>query len=200
MAIAGATLAVAPAAPAAAAKKSCRAASTAKGMKIAVQSPGAVVFTKRDKTWGCVFGGKVRRMPAGLTYPDRLTLAGRYVAYVYTGSAIGDETDSIGVVNLRTGKGKDLSKGFSGNYPNEIDTSQQIGAVVLRNNGSVAWTQNTVGLMETGGPIEVHTVGPDGERRVLDSGNIPTGSLALSGDRTTLFWTKDGAAQSAQLP
>jgi hypothetical protein len=71
----------------------------------------------------------------------------------------------------------------------------------VKANGTVAWLQTSGGQEDpVPGPRQVHVVGRDGVRRVLDEGNIPAGSLGLSSDRTTLYWLKDGAPRFAVLP
>jgi hypothetical protein len=94
--VAGAFAAL-PAAPASAAQ-SCSSASTARGTRVITVSETAVVFTRKTSYYGCLYrGGKVRKLPVDCCFPERFTLAGRYVAYTYRGSAIGDEVDRIGV-------------------------------------------------------------------------------------------------------
>lgn len=162
-------------------------------------SDTAVVFSRKSNFYGCVYrGGKVRKLPVDCCFPERFTLGGRYVAYTYRGSAIGDEVDRIGVYDLKSGKPKDLDPADRGNDPNEIDTGQIIFGFFVKANGTVAWLQ-TSGGQEDPGPNQVHAVGRDGVRSVLDRGNIPDGSLGLSSDRTTLYWLKDGAPQFAVL-
>ena len=194
----GLTFAALPVASASAAT-SCRAASISRGATIQTATETAVVFEKRDNIYACLFKrGKVRR----LEIAHRYALSGRYLAYAYTGSAIGDEVDSLGVLDLKTGKPKNLDPvDNNGNFPGELQTQQTVDAFVLTSNGTIAWLQGTSnGRVEEGSPNEVHTIGVDGVRRVLDQGNIADGSLALSSDRKTLYWAKDGVARSAPLP
>ena len=188
-----------PAAPASAAQ-SCSSASKARGASVVASSDTAVVFGN-GRYYGCLYKkGKVRKLPVSCCFPERFTLGGRYVAYTFRGSAEGDETDRIGLYDLKTGKVKNLDPGNTFE-PNVIDTGQIIFGFFVRTNGTIAWLQ-TSGDQQASvpGPNQVHVVGPDGVNRVIDEGNIPQGSLGLSSDGKTLYWLKDGAPQTAVLP
>src|SRR4051794_33714124 len=189
LAVVLAAFAALPAAPASAAP-SCRSASTARGTRVVTVSETAVVFTRKANYYGCLYKkGNLRKLPVSCCFPERFTLAGRYVAYTFRGSADGDETDRIGLYDLKTGKGKNLDPGNTFE-PNVIDTNQIIFGFFVRTNGTIAWLQTTDPATDEG-PNQVHVVGPDGVNRVLDEGNIPQGSLGLSSDGKTLYWLKD---------
>jgi hypothetical protein len=143
--------------------------------------------------FACLYSqGKARRLPnegGGTHRPYRL--AGRYVAYATFGSAIGDEFDRLYVYDIRAGR------------VHEFASSNQISAIVLKPNGSVAWIQHSlVAAPGSATSYEVRKISV-AERQgafLLDRDTgIGATSLALSADGSSITWKRDGAAQTAPL-
>jgi len=99
-----------------------------------------VVFSKLRKgqaplNYGCLYdGGRVFELPAQCC-EERFRLAGRYVAWVQTGSAVGDEDDEIGVFDLRTGRPERIDDQDS------LDTASFVTSFLVTRNGTLAWLQ-----------------------------------------------------------
>jgi hypothetical protein len=167
-----------------------------KGARIVVKNREAVMFTKGFFYYGCLSSvGTVRRLPdegggIDITPPEIPVLAGRYVAYATTGSAIGDEFDRLYVYDLR------LGRRFL------FESSTFIRTVVLKRNGSVAWVE---AAPVDAGDATVWDVrkwaNEEREGSVLvDRGSeIDPESLTLAPDRTSISWTRGGATRSASL-
>lgn len=87
--------------------KACNGAAHRDGTQIKLRSAEAIVFKRGrddgfDKLYSCLFAdGKLRRIAPEFQL-GTYKLGGHFLAYVYAGSAIGDESDKIGVLNLRT--------------------------------------------------------------------------------------------------
>jgi hypothetical protein len=105
-------------------------------------------------------------------------LVGPYVAYGTFGGAEFARS-SVLVHDLRNGSRREH---FAGGF---------IGNLVLKDNGSTAWTASDEGVQPT-----VWAWDSLGARR-LDSGKIPDESLSLTG--STLTWTNNGVVRSATL-
>src|SRR3954464_240159 len=106
-----AAAAIAVLAPGTAEAKSsaCRTASTARGVTVIARDKDAVVFTRDRKPSlpnadmvACVYGGPVFALKGICCDGEQVSLAGRFLAYSYIGSAIGDETAKIGLYDLKT--------------------------------------------------------------------------------------------------
>jgi hypothetical protein len=179
----------------------CRASSTSGGAKVLVRSSAAVVFAKRGNTYGCVYSGSpIRQLldeGGGIKNGKgddtvKPIIAGRYVAYASYGSAIGDEFDRVIVWDLKVGRLASRS------------SSNSVHSLVVKSNGSVAWTQNSVvePADQARTVFEVHALSvPDHtDDQLLDRGDdIDPRSLALSADRLFVTWTRGGAPKSAGL-
>jgi hypothetical protein len=118
--------------------------------------------------------------PGGTTDLALFRLAGPYVAYGTFGGAEFARS-FVGVHDLRSGKKREH---FAGGF---------IGNLVLKDNGSTAWTASDGDARV---PPTVWVWDSLGARR-LDSGKIPDKSLTLDG--STLTWTNDGVERSATL-
>jgi hypothetical protein len=172
-------------------------AARSKGARIVVKTREAVMFTKGLYYYGCLASvGTVRRLPEegggiDVTAPEIPVLAGRYLAYATTGSAIGDEFDRLYVYDLRVGRRF------------VFESSTFIRGIVLKRNGSVAWIE--VAPADAGGDQAVWDVRKLAieEREgsvLLDRGSdVDPASLALAPDRTGISWTRGGATRTAAL-
>jgi hypothetical protein len=171
-------------------------ASRSKGARIVVKTREAVMFTKGLYYYGCLSSlGIVRRLPEegggiDVTAPHLPALAGRYVAYATSGSAIGDEFDRLYVYDLRAGR------------PFLIESSTFIRGIVLKRNGSVAWIE--AAPADAGDqPVWDVRKWANEEREgsvLVDRGaDLDPDSLALSADRTSISWTRGGAPRTASL-
>jgi hypothetical protein len=137
--------------------------------------------------------------------PSSIHLAGRYVAYVQDYGSTGGEANTLSVRDLRTGKvihqAAVASRGG--------DFTDQVGTLVLKLNGSVAWTTRTsadfqhptieVRAMDSstvhraGGPVQ------DVPRLLDESPVVEPASLRLTADRTGVEWSNNGATRTAPL-
>ena len=194
-----ATALVLPAAPAQGANK-CRTSSTTGGARVVERTSSAVVFTKRDGVYGCVYsGGPIKRLldegggiklgRGGDVAPE---ISGRYVAYATYGSAIGDEFDRVVVWDLKVGKVR-FELG-----------SNIVRALAVKSNGSVAWIQGSV--VEPANrdvPVyEVHALSAadrEGDLLLDRGSDISPGTLGLSANREAVMWTRGGAQRSSSL-
>jgi hypothetical protein len=139
---------------------------------------------------------------------DRVTLRGRYVAYVESFCNLDASDDYVVVKDLRTGRNKYRAISATGRSDGEPSTL--VSDLVLSPTGSVAWIADW--QAQSGG-----TPDPNDDRQVrklepgapeggtlLDSGlTIEARSLAI-GSRTSagysrIYWTKADAAASAKL-
>lgn len=89
--------------------------------------------------------------------------------------------ESIKLYNIRTRGSRTVA-----GYPIK-------GALVLGKGGAIAWASRSAGT----GQIEIRFSVRPGDNRILDSGNIPPGSLAI--DTTIISWTRDGVERFARL-
>jgi hypothetical protein len=188
----------------------CRSASTASATTIVARDKVAVVFTRDRKPslpnadlLGCVYGGRVFALKSICCEGEQVSLAGRFLAYSYQGSAIGDETAKIGLYDLRTGK----RLGFTKLRPNsegpdpEIETYSSVRRLAVTSSGAVVWlieVQDSDGLAT--GSYELRAAdGKTRKERVVDSGKLDPKSMKISRDEKTLTYTKNGAAKSVSL-
>ena len=190
----------------------------ARGGKITHKTKEAHVFQKRDRWYACAAKvGRpfplpgVSRVSLGEaddgTVPAHLALSGVFVAYerytLYPAAGAGDTNTDIYVVDLRTGKPV-VTEETTASAGREED--RWISRIVLKRNGSVAWTSSHYTYETYPGPVnyEVHrfSLDPAAYGRVtLDSGaDVDRDSLELSGDRRTVTWTDGGERRSAPLP
>ncbi|WP_354698058.1 hypothetical protein DSM112329_03721 [Paraconexibacter sp. AEG42_29] len=190
-----------------ASKRACLKAANVKTASVGRQNATTVVFTRRaqDGTrrfYGCVFAqGKVRRLVA-LDGGERYRLAGTFVAYVYTGSAIGDESDKIGVLDVRTGRARriaHLEPGSEGAV-DEIDNGGTISAYAVAANGNLVWlvTRRESAGDDTDLELRVADGRPPRER-IADRGAIDATSVKLAADGRSVRYSRGGTAQRADL-
>lgn len=102
----------------------CSAASKARGSKIVARDKLAVVFIRPGETLfeACTYGGPVFKLKAICCEGERVRLAGRFLAYTYKGSGIGDETSRLGVYDLKKKKRVRIAK-FNPNGGSNPETS-----------------------------------------------------------------------------
>lgn len=125
-----------------------------------------------------------------------LALSGQFVAYVRLfGSAAGGDASIVTVRNLEDGRVLHESEGSARGTGNPEDA---VAALVTKRNGSVAWTTRA---SNPGDANSVQLIDVDGQRRILEQDTaLDPGSLALSEDRTQIYWTTGGQPRSAPLP
>jgi hypothetical protein len=194
----GATVALAAAVPTPAqAANSCRTAAGAPGNKVVVASKGAIVFSSRKlkQHVACTYKFK-RQVKLGRIVccsVERYRLGGRYLGYAIRLDEAFNEVDELGGIDLKTGRQIKY-----GTKP-RIDTGGYVNGFYITPTGSLAWLQYD--LTEDGRreAFTVRAAARGGAIDDLDSGNIALGSLGLSSAGKTLYWTKDGAVQTATL-
>ena len=187
--------------------RACRTAAHAKGASVTRRRTAAVVFKRGrtdgfDRLYSCVFTiGKVRRLPL---QEGTYKLGGVFFASVYEGSAIGDESSKIGVLDLRTGHSRriaHLSPNSEGAL-SETDDGGIIEAYAIAASGNLVWL--------TTGPItdpafdatHLQLRAGDGTppaERIVDAGTITPGSLELATDGRSVTYLKDGATVTQPL-
>jgi hypothetical protein len=189
----------------------CSKASTARGVTRIAKSKLGVVFTRDRKPvfipgatlLGCAYGGKVVKLSRICCEGERVKVGGTFVFYAYQGSAEGDETDKVGLYDLKTGKRlkfKKLRPNAEGPDP-EIETGGNAYSLTVTSKGSVAWIQEiTDDNGEPTGSLELRIAdGPKRSERIADTGKLSKDSVKLSADEKTLTYTKDGATKTVQL-
>jgi len=133
----------------------------------------------------------------------RVRLAGTYLGYAYAGTAIGDETDKLGALDLRTGRAVrpvKLRPNSEGPDP-EIDTYWFIRAFDVTHRGALVWAQrqrNDDGSY--GSTMQVRAT--DGRRhveRIVDEGDIDPASIRVSRDHPYASWVEDGVRVQVRL-
>ena len=173
-------------------------AARSKGAQIVTKTREAVVFTKRDDLYGCLASvGSIRTLPNegggwDLTGADRPQLGGRYLAFSTLGSAIGDEFDRVYVYDLR------LGRTFL------VAGSNIVRALVVKRNGSVAWTEDSSVQPADADPpsYQLRRWGNEERQNVVlvDRGtDLDPQSLTLAPDRTSIAWTRGGTTRTAPL-
>ena len=121
---------------------------------------------------------------------DRVHVAGHFVAWQFTAYDVSCKADcppgyDPTAVTLRI---RDLKKRKTKTVNGEVASH---GRLVLTTGGSIAWTQQGVGSA-----VAVNAYDGAG-RRELDKGQIPPGSLHLTG--SVAHWTNAGAPKQATL-
>lgn len=183
----------------------CREASKARGSKILARDKVAVVFSRRGETFlkGCTYGGPVFKLKAICCEGEQVRLAGRFLAYTYTGTAIGDETNKLGVYDLKKGKRESIAKlDPTGEGPDpEIETGSFVEQFAVTSKGSLVWLVDAVTADQgSNGRYELRAAdGTPPKERIVDSGNLVPKSLEISPDEKTILYRKDGAAMSAAI-
>ena len=150
---------------------------------------------KRRVSYACLRRGPVRQLdrPSGGNYVRGWALAGRYVAFkrfLYL-SEFGSASE-IRVLDLSTGETKVAQNGV----PDYTGDSHVL-ALVVKRNGSVAWTG--VGDRGPDGSVwKVDATGGGPQR--LDAGpELDYDSLALAADRRSVIWRNGSEARSAPI-
>jgi hypothetical protein len=207
-----AVLAVAFAPAAAQARSSsCSAASTARGSKIVRRDRVAVIFRRHGSSVlrGCAFGHRVLKLSEICCEGERDRLAGHFVAYTYQGTAIGDETNKLGVINLVTGRLERMIKlaPHSEGGGREIETGSFVPDFEVSSHGALVWIQDVLTDFEDPhcagcetGKFELRAAdGKPPREHVVDSGKISPRSLRISRDHRSILYTKGGRRVSAAL-
>lgn len=194
----------------------CRQASHARGVRVKATDRDAVVFIRHDNYFGCLYGhGPIRLLghdKGSQICPcnqSAFRLAGRFAAFTYEGSAIGDESSKLGVYDLRSGRVRRVIKlsPMSEGALLEIETSALVTKFTVTRTGSLAWIQSAPLFATPGQPAphynsfyEVRTAaGPHPRETVVDHGNIAPSSLRLAAGGSRISWIKDGVTRSAPL-
>ena len=151
-------------------------------------------------------------MPVGVTKlnvcceGERFVLGGTFVGYTYQGSAIGDESNKVGMYDLSTGKQRHIVKiNPNGEGPDpEIETFSYVVRMVVTRTGAMAWIVPAPLHDANGGVSDTDFVltAVDGNpltERIIDTGHIDPKSVKLAADGHTLTWTRDGAPQTTAL-
>lgn len=193
-----------------ASSSSCSAGSHARGSRIVARDGQAVVFLRRGVTYdGCLYGHSVLKLSNICCEGERVRLAGHFVAYTYTGTAIGDETNKLGVYNLRTRRVERIVK----RTPNaegpgrEIETSSFVPAFRVTSHGALIWLQDILtsfddpncASCETGKAELRVADGTPPRERVVDSGKIPARSLKVARNERSISYTNNGRKVHAAL-
>ena len=191
-----ALLAAVPATAEAAARPSCKRA----GSKTVAKNAFARIYEVGSKLYGCR-RATGRRALLYESYDDELTssafygnvrLNGRFVAWSWATYDISCKADcppdynpqnsGVSVFDLRRRRGRSVSP-----------TTPVGRALVVGRNGALAWlTQSS-----EAGPRSLHVSLRLADDRVIDSGNIDPGSLAV--ELTIISWTRDGVERFARL-
>jgi hypothetical protein len=178
----------------------CRSASEAPGVKILARDKVGVVFRKGDGVnKGCVYGGVVHKL-SYLYGGSEARLRGPFAMYTYEGNAIGDETNKLGVYDLRTGKRERLTSLDSGPV-RELETNSYLTDFAVNRRGVPVWVMFQLNSeRQPNGKFELHAAdGSAHKERVVDVGKIGKKSLSLSRDGKTIHYTKNGSKQTAPL-
>jgi hypothetical protein len=210
LAVAALAATITPAATAAghakAGPSACRSAAKAPGTEVVARDKVAVVFISRKQTVfkGCTYGGTVRKLRAICCESEKVRLSGRFAAYTYTGTAIGDEASKVGVYDLRSGKRERFAKlepNSEGGDPAEIETNSYLEDFAVNSHGSLVWLIDTLDSDgEATGEYELRAAdGPARTERIVDSGKLGRKSLSLSANGKTIRYRKDGAKRTAPL-
>ncbi len=151
-----------------------------------------------DRLYSCVYRvGRVRRLPA---QEGTYKLGGTWLAYVYAGSAIGDESDKIGELSLVTYRHRiiaHLSPGTEG-FLSETDNGGRIPNYAVAANGNIVWltTNSRFDPM----PLELRAGdGRPPRERIVDAGAIDPTTLRLRADGRRVSYTKGGQRTSTRL-
>ena len=154
-----------------------------------------------DKVYGCLNRVKRRFLLARLDFTGPFSeaiseprVAGRFAAFARSGSgSAADCYSDVLAFDLRRGR-RTIRTAATTTPAATPNSCGQVDGLELTRRGAVGWIVHTPGSntaevrkLDTGGPA------------LLDSGNVDRGSLALSSSRRTIYWTKDGAPQSAPI-
>ncbi len=161
---------------------------------------------------GCVYGRRhqffVGPAPSGSGSSGASSsikqMVGTLVAVALTGysTVYGSESDSVSVIDLRTGRR--IHQSWTGPpEPTRSTGYEDYGAgpaesLVLRANGDVAWIAATPAFRVTSaGRYQVYTLEATGRRMIASGNEIDPLSLALAD--ATIYWTQAGKPFSAPL-
>ena len=158
---------------------------------------------------GCAYGHPVRKLTNICCEGERIRLAGLFVAYTYTGTAIGDETNKLGVYNLTTGRLERIAKlaPHSEGAGREIETGSFVPAFTVTSRGVLVWVQDVLtsfddpacSRCETG-KFELRAAdGSPLSERVVDSGKIEPRSIRVDRQERSVLYRKDGREIRAAL-
>lgn len=153
--------------------------------------------------YGCAFGiGRVVRLdPAGgqlIAYKPKVKLAGAAVAYEAMSFDL--KPYRVYVRSLRTGRV--LHSATSNRRGSAEGHTGPVQRIVLKRNGSVAWTTSSDCICEGTVPsgYEVHAIGAANGRRILDSGaDVDPASLALIARGMQVTWMNGTVAHTVTL-
>jgi hypothetical protein len=157
-----------------------------------------------EEIFGCAYGAKHSYHfgfppyggPSGSGGVDHIALAGPVVAYEVAQTSpfvSGRDVNEVWVRNLRTGNVIHRMPDGSPSEPGDIGIGDTT-AIVVKNDGSVAWI---VGTSEQLGHAQIRSVDKTGSHVLAASPEINPNSLALAGN--TLYWTQGNKPMSAVL-
>ena len=114
----------------------------------------------------------------------------------------GFESNSVGVIDLRTGRY--IRESFTGPPEPTSHTGYEdygagpVASLVLRPNGDLAWIAETPTFRVTAaGRYQVYTLEATGRRMIASGDDIEPDSLALAVE--TIYWSRNGKPESAVL-
>jgi hypothetical protein len=177
---------------------------TVRDVQVQNRSSEAVVFTKVKRyeqgtlptTYACLL-----RRGAPLVRLDRPTadkvldphLAGAFVGFKRVHQVSGPGWSTLSVVDLRSGRvHHELGA-------TDIDERDQVRAIVLKRNGSVAWIGETEKNVQQVWRLQNGEPGVPIAKLDTSPPRIEPLSLRLTGDRRTVRWAKGGQPASAPI-
>jgi len=184
----------------------CARASHARGTKIRGHDAVAVVFTREEPGgirdyYACLKAGRrVIGIPHLCCSDVQFKLAGRFLLYTYRGSAIGDESNKIGLLDLRTGRLEPVAKlhPHAEGAGREIDDGELVVKLLVTSAGAAFWLEYPTAASEP--PYDLRgAIGTPKAERIIDAGKIDPSSLRLSRDGRTLLFTNGGLPKSVGI-
>jgi hypothetical protein len=162
----------------------------------------ARVYSQHGWVYGCAAAGQKSFLlgQASGTYAAKrvgpIALAGVDAAYGLTTSGVDTISSEVVVRRLTDGQVLRSHNAITGNLPAEF--YERVDVVVVKANGSVAWTANAGSIIShTGLKVQVEK-SDQTSRTLLDQRpDINTGSLRLNG--STLTWRDGASRRSATL-
>lgn len=178
--------------------RTCRALAEQRGYKVFDHDRDAIVFGRRDRRVirGCIRAGRKAFLLRSLCCGTKFELGGRFVAYSYRGTAIGDETSKVGAIDLRGGRAVAYPKLDSSaeGGGREIETGSLVSRFFVTPTGTLVWV---LALDSAQGVYEIRVA--DREERIVDAGVIDPKSVKLAAGGNSVSYTKDGAPEAARL-
>lgn len=181
---------------------------TLRGGTVVKQTHSAVILARHGLVYGCLRSrGSIYRLshvqePRVVTKISSIRLRGRFVAYgeLYYGPTGGDDIVLIRVRDFVTGRViHSAQNGLS-------SQAQQIGSIVLKPSGSVAWTTRDYVNWYPPRPEELQVLALDGRLtdtlvrpRALDRGTSIGLASLRGGSGLTVHWRNGGMTRSAEL-